>query len=91
MKNKFSVGDTVYLIANRLYVRRVDIIKISGDLYTVVFRNDFGIGETATRVRGNRLFASEKDAQAVVDGFALPYELSRPTNQEPRKTHWDYP
>ena len=35
MTSKYKTGDTAYIVANRIFVKEVTIIKYSGGLYTL--------------------------------------------------------
>ena len=89
---KFSEGSIAYLVANNLFVKRVIVAKATSDFYTVSFYDDLNV-HGAIRVRHNRLYASKKEAEAVVEErrlrmLQMPQEI--PTVSARHKTHWDY-
>lgn len=75
---KYAVGDTVYIIESHRYIRAGEVIRISGDLYTIRF--DY---ESAIRVHESRLFASAEDAAKQIP------EHLRPDHKDGKGTgHW---
>ncbi|SEW38323.1 hypothetical protein SAMN05216413_2633 [Ruminococcaceae bacterium KH2T8] len=61
--NKYSRGDIVYVVSNGIYIMKMEIISISGDFYTL--RSvDSGAG---TRLKKHRIYATEEEAQKVID------------------------
>lgn len=75
---RFAVGDTVYLIESHRDIRAGEVIRVSGDLYTIRFGY-----ESAIRVHGSRLFATADDAAQQ-----LPEHL-RPGYKK-KKTPWHW-
>ncbi len=49
---KFSVGDTVYFVANSRFVCKATVIRYNGVFYTIKFEDTGG----GTRVRVSKLF-----------------------------------
>ena len=89
---KFTEGSIAFLVANNLFVKRVIVAKATSDFYTVSFYDDLNV-HGAIRVRHNRLYASKKEAEAVVEErrlrmLQMPQEI--PTVPVRHKTHWDY-
>ena len=60
MPNKYSPGDTAFLVESGRFIREVTILKVSGDFCTIRF-SDTGGG---IKVRENRLYPSKADAEA---------------------------
>lgn len=60
--NKYNIGDTVFLIESNRIIREVNIIKSSGDFYTIKFVKGGG----GIRVRESRLFATREEAEATI-------------------------
>lgn len=59
---KYSPDDTAYLVESKRIIRKVKILKFSGDFYTVQFIDSGG----GIRVRESRLFATEDEAKATI-------------------------
>lgn len=78
MVNKFRPNDTAFLVESNRFIREVKILKFSGGLYTIRFIKGGG----GIKVRENRLFTTEEDAQAAL--------LQPKVKQAPRHpTPWD--
>ncbi|MCD7724253.1 MAG: hypothetical protein LUI12_01650 [Clostridiales bacterium] len=60
MANKYSPGDTAFLVGSNRFIQEVKILKFGGGLYTVRFADSGG----GIKVRENRLFATKEDAEA---------------------------
>ena len=60
--NKYNIGDMVFLIESNRIIREVNIIKSSGDFYTIKFVKGGG----GIRVRESRLFATREEAEATI-------------------------
>lgn len=71
MAYKYKPGDTAFLIESVHFIREVAILKYSGGLYTVRFKNTGG----GIRVRENRLYPTE---QAAKD--SIPKKEKEPNN-----------
>lgn len=53
-----KVGDIVYIVESNRYIRKVQIVRIIGDMYLIRFLDNGG----GIQVRKNRLFKSEEEA-----------------------------
>lgn len=89
---KYTEGSIAFLVCNNLFVRRVIVAKATCDFYTVSFYDDLNV-HGAIRVRHNRLYASKKEAEAVVEEqrlrmLQMPQKI--PAVPARHKTHWDY-
>ena len=62
MTGKYKTGDTAYIVANRIFVKEVTIIKYSGGLYTLRL-SDTGGG---LKLRENRLFPTKEAAEQSI-------------------------
>ncbi len=61
---EYKTGDSVFIVENHRFIRRVVIIQVGGGLYTVRFTDSDG----ATRVRKSRLFTTEEEAEKSISG-----------------------
>lgn len=89
---KYTEGSIAFLVCNNLFVRRVIVAKATCDFYTVSFYDDLNV-HGAIRVRHNRLYASKKEAEAVVEERRM--RMPQMPQENPivpvrHKTHWDY-
>lgn len=89
---KYTEGSIAYLVCNNLFVRRVIVARATSDFYTVSFYDDSNV-HGAIRVRHNRLYASQKEAEAAIQERSLwivkePQEI--PDVPVQHKTHWNY-
>ena len=57
-----KLGETAYIIESNIKVREVWVVSVSGGFYLVRFMDTGG----AIRVRGNRLFSSKEEAEAMI-------------------------
>lgn len=76
--NKYNVNDTVFFIESNRIVRKAEIVKFAGGLYTIRFAH----GNGGIKVRESRLFATKQEAIA-----ALP--KPKPEPRRPHPTPWD--
>ena len=56
--------DTIYIISNNAYVMEMQIVRISGDFYTLRSVQNYGSG---IRLKKYRLFATQAEAEAVME------------------------
>lgn len=56
---KYSVGAHVYIIQSGRYIREATVIRYGSGFYTIRFKESCG----CTRLREDRLFPSEEEAQ----------------------------
>ncbi len=62
MGGRYNINDTAFLIESNRIIREVKILKYAGGLYTVRFVDGAG----GIKVRENRLFATEDEANATL-------------------------
>ena len=60
MPNKYSPGDTAFLVESGRFIREVKIIKQTGDFCTLRFADSNG----GIKVRESRLFPTKEAAEA---------------------------
>lgn len=63
-EKKYSVGQHVFIISNNSYVMEMQIMRISGDFYTLRSVQNYGSG---IRLKKYRLFATQEEAEAVMN------------------------
>ena len=61
-EKKYTVGQHVFIISNNSFVMEMQIMRISGDFYTLRSVENYGSG---MRLKGHRLYAT-KEAEAVI-------------------------
>lgn len=62
-EKKYSVGQHVFIISNNSYVMEMQIMRISGDFYTLRSVDNYGSG---MRLKGHRLYVTKEEAEAVI-------------------------
>ena len=62
-EKNYSVGQHVFIISNNSYVMEMQIMRISGDFYTLRSVENFGSG---MRLKGHRLYVTKEEAEAVI-------------------------
>lgn len=64
MKTKYNVGDIVYIIANRIFIKEAKVVQVTAStrMYTLKFTEETG----GTKLRESRLFPSYKEAEQVI-------------------------
>lgn len=62
-EKKYTVGQHVFIISNNSYVMEMQIMRISGDFYTLRSADNYGSG---MRLKGHRLYATKEEAEAVI-------------------------
>lgn len=72
MSNKFSPGDTAFLVESNRIIREVKVLKVGGGFYTIRFTDSDG----GIKVKEHRLFATREDAEA-----SLP-------KKETKRSYW---
>ncbi len=67
MNTKFKLADTVYIIANSIFIKEAKVIKIavSTKTYTLKFTNEQG----GVRLRESRLYGTKKEAETIVNKY----------------------
>ena len=73
-----KVGDIVYIVESNRYIRKVQIVRIIGDMYLIRFLDNGG----GIQVRKNRLFKSEEEASESMKKTA--------TTERKRSNPYDY-
>ena len=63
-EKKYSVGQYVFIISNNSYVMEMQIMRISGDFYTLRSVQNYGSG---VRLKKYRLFATQGEAEAAME------------------------
>lgn len=61
---KYLVGDKAYITENNLKVRKVVVIRVSGEFCTLRFVDSSNGGLT---LRASRLFKTQEEAEAVIN------------------------
>lgn len=62
--NKYNIDDVVYFISNGYIIREATVIRAGAGFCTIRF-ND-GQTPKGTRVRGSKLFQTEKEAENAI-------------------------
>ena len=62
-EQKYKVGQHVFIISNNSYVMEMQIMRISGDFYTLRSVENYGSG---MRLKGHRLYITKEEAEAVM-------------------------
>ena len=60
---KYSVGQHVFIISNNSFVMEMEIVRISGDFYTLRSVENYGSG---IRLKKHRLYATKDEAETVM-------------------------
>ena len=68
MTNKYSPGDTAFIVESGRFIREVTVIKQTGDFCTLRFADSNG----GIKVRESRLFPTKEAAEA-----SLPKKMGR--------------
>ena len=71
--NSIQKGQTVYLIASRIWVKEAIVRRCDYGLYTIQFTS----GKGAIRIRGDRLYTSKEEAEKHLRKNQQP-EINRP-------------
>lgn len=75
MKTKYNIGDTVYIVANQIFIKEAKVIQVAAStrMYTLKFTEESG----GTRLRESRLYATKQEAEFVANinkSKNYPYE-----------------
>lgn len=62
-EQKYKVGKHVFIISNNSFVMEMQIMRISGDFYTLRSVENYGSG---MRLKGHRLYVTKEEAEAVI-------------------------
>ena len=62
-ETNYTVGQHVFIISNNSFVMEMEIVRISGDFYTLRSAENYGSG---MRLKKHRLFATKEEAEAVM-------------------------
>ena len=63
METNYSVGQHVYIISNNSFDMEMEVMRISGDFYTLRSAENYGSG---MRLKKHRLFAMKEETEAVM-------------------------
>ncbi|WP_034451124.1 hypothetical protein [Butyrivibrio sp. AE2032] len=77
---KYSVGQHVFIISNNSYVMEMEIMRITGDFYTLRYVQNYGSG---IRLKKYRLYSTKEEAEAVMDS-----ERKKRDSGIGRPRHW---
>ncbi len=80
-EKKYSVGQHVFIISNNSYVMEMQIMRISGDFYTLRSVENYGSG---MRLKGHRLYATKEEAETVMKNE----RQMRDAGTMGRSNHW---
>lgn len=73
---QFNVGDTAFIVDNRIFLREVVIKRATKDFCVITYKDT---GATI-RIRQSRLFSSKEDAVKAIPAYARPK----------KQNHWEY-
>ena len=59
MQLKFNPGDKAFIIESSIYIKEVEIVKVSGGFYLIKYPNKTG----GYRVKESRLYKTEAEAK----------------------------
>lgn len=59
MQLKFNPGDKAFIIESSIYIKEVEIVKVSGGFYLIKYSNKTG----GYRVKESRLYKTEAEAK----------------------------
>jgi len=62
-EQKYKVSQHVFIISNNSFVMEMEIVRISGDFYTLRSVEHYGSG---MRLKKHRLFATKEEAEAAM-------------------------
>ncbi len=63
-EKKYTVGQHVFIISNNSYVMEMQIMRISGDFYTL---RSVEVSGSGMRLKKHRLYATKEDAVSVME------------------------
>ena len=63
-EKKYSVGQHVFIISNNSFVMEMQIVRISGDFYTLRSIENYSSG---IRLKEHRLYSTKEEAVAVME------------------------
>lgn len=63
-EKKYTVGQHVFIISNNSYVMEMQIMRISGDFYTL---RSVEVAGSGMRFKKHRLYATKEDAVSVME------------------------
>ncbi len=79
-EKNYSVGQHVFIISNNSYVMEMQIMRISGDFYTLRSVENYGSG---MRLKGHRLYVTKEEDEAVMKN-----ERQKRDADSGRPRHW---
>ena len=68
MPNKYSTGDTAFIVESSRFIREVKVLKIAGGFATLRFVDSDG----GIKLRESRLFPTKEDAEASLPKKTTP-------------------
>ena len=80
-EKKYTVGQHVFIISNNSYVMEMQIMRISGDFYTLRSVENYGSG---MRLKGHRLYATKEEAENIMKAE----RQKRDSRTMGRSNHW---
>jgi len=80
-EKKYTVGQHVFIISNNSFVMEMQIMRISGDFYTLRSVENYGSG---MRLKGHRLYATKEEAETVMKNE----RQKRDSGTMGRSNHW---
>ena len=78
----YKVGQHVFIISNNSYVMEMQIMRISGDFYTLRSVENYGSG---MRLKGHRLYATKEEAENIMARASIERVLRLVDNESVRE------
>ena len=63
MKSKMNPGGRAYIIESSIYVKKVEIVKVSGGFYLIKYPDKAGGYRIRYRIKESRLYKTEAEAK----------------------------
>lgn len=63
MQLKFNPGDKAFIIESSIYIKEIEIVKVSGGFYLIKYPNKAG----GYRVKESRLYKTEAEAKLAAN------------------------
>lgn len=64
---RFNEGDTIYIIATSIFVRKAKVVRNTGGFCTIIFDGNGNCGISGIRVHESKLYHTEEDVKKVVE------------------------
>lgn len=80
-EKKYTVGQHVFIISNNSYVMEMEIVRITGDFFTLRSVQNYGSG---MRLKKHRIYATKEEAEAVMKDE----RQKRDAGSTGRSPHW---